>query len=96
MRRSDIEKEISEKFNLQSNQSEQILDTIIDSMTDVLKLDGRIEIRGFGSFFTKSYGEYGGRNPRTGEHVNVPAKKLPHFRPSKELLKKLNDQSDNE
>ena len=96
MRRSDIEKEISEKFNLQSSQSEQILDTIIESMTNVLRVDGRIEIREFGSFFTKSYGSYGGRNPRTGEHVHVPAKKLPHFRPSKELLKKLNDETKSE
>lgn len=93
MRRSDIEKEIADRFKLQPSQSEQILDTIIDSMTSVLRSDGRIEIRGFGSFFTKSYGSYGGRNPRTGEYVAVPEKKLPHFRPSKELLKKLNDDS---
>ena len=79
MRRSDIEKEISEKFKLHSNQSEQILDTIIDSMTDVLKGDGRIEIRGFGSFYTKSYGSYGGRNPRTGEFVAVPEKEASSF-----------------
>ena len=65
MRRSDIERELSEKFDLQSGQSIQILDTIIESMTGVLQEDGRIEIRGFGSFFTKSYGSYGGRNPRT-------------------------------
>lgn len=91
MRKSDIERQIAEKFNLQSSQSEQILDTIISKMTEVLTDDERIEIRGFGSFFTKSYGSYGGRNPRTGEKVSVPEKKLPHFRPSKELLKKLND-----
>ena len=96
MRRSDIERELSEKFNLQSNQSIQILDTIIESMTGVLQEDGRIEIRGFGSFFTKSYGPYGGRNPRTGEYVEVSEKKLPHFRPSKELLKKLNNNTDND
>ncbi len=93
MRKSDIEKEIAEKFNLQSNQSEQILDTIISRMTEVLSEDERIEIRGFGSFFTKKYDSYGGRNPRTGEHVSVPEKKLPHFRPSKELLKKLNNET---
>ena len=91
MRKSDIEKDIAEKFRLQSNQSEQIMDTIIEKMTQVLGDDERIEIRGFGSFFTKNYGSYGGRNPRTGERVPVPEKKLPHFRPSKELLKKLND-----
>ena len=89
-----MEKEIAEKFKLQSSQSEQIIDTIIDSMTQVLKEDGRIEIRGFGSFFTKSYDSYAGRNPRTGEPVEVPEKKLPHFRPSKELLKKVNGETD--
>jgi len=91
MKRSDLEKEISAKFSLQLNQSEQIVDTMINHMTDVLGNGGRIEIRGFGSFFTKSYKSFSGRNPRTGEVVHVPPKKLPHFRPSKELLKKLND-----
>ncbi|NIP31927.1 MAG: integration host factor subunit beta [Candidatus Dadabacteria bacterium] len=94
MRRSEIEKELSEKFNLQSNQSEQILDTIIDHMTKALESDERIEIRGFGSFFTKRYDSYNGRNPRTGQPVHVPEKKLPHFRPSKELIKKLNEKLD--
>ena len=92
MKRSDIEKELAEKFNLQPSQSEQILDTIIEHMTDVLENDGRIEIRGFGSFFTKSYGSYEGRNPRTGDKVTVQSKKLPHFRPSRELIGKLNEE----
>ncbi|MCZ6685233.1 MAG: HU family DNA-binding protein, partial [Candidatus Dadabacteria bacterium] len=47
---------------------------------------------GFGSFFTKSYGSYEGRNPRTGEKVTVSSKKLPHFRPSRELIGKLNEE----
>lgn len=93
MRKSDIEKKIADKFHLESDQSEQILDTIIDKMTEVLSEDERIEIRGFGSFFTKRYGSYGGRNPRTGDYVAVPEKKLPHFRPSKELLSRLNSNS---
>jgi integration host factor subunit beta len=91
MKRSELEKELAAKFNLQANQSERIVDTIIDHMTEVLQSGGRIEIRGFGSFFTKSYKPYSGRNPRTGETVQVPPKKLPHFRPSKELIKKLNE-----
>lgn len=94
MTRSEIEKELSEKFKLQSSQSESILDTIIEHMTHVLKEEGRIEIRGFGSFYTKSYDAYDGRNPRTGEPVAVPSKKLPHFRPSKDLIKKVNDDMD--
>jgi integration host factor subunit beta len=91
MKRSELEKELSSKFNLQTEQSEQIIDTIINHMTEVLQHGGRIEIRGFGSFFTKGYKPYDGRNPRTGETVKVMPKKLPHFRPSKELRKKLNE-----
>ena len=92
MKRSELEKDLAEKFRLQPQQSEQIIDTIIDHMTEVLQNEKRIEIRGFGSFFTKSYKPYSGRNPRTGETVEVRPKKLPHFRPSKELIKKLNNE----
>ncbi len=92
MKRSDIEKELSDRFNLLPSQSVQILDTIIEHMTEVLEDGGRIEIRGFGSFFTKSYNSYDGRNPRTGARVVVGEKKLPHFRPSRELISKLNDE----
>ncbi|MBI2487283.1 MAG: integration host factor subunit beta [Deltaproteobacteria bacterium] len=91
MKRSELEKDLADKFRLQPQQSEQIIDTIIDHMTEVLQKGKRIEIRGFGSFFTKSYKPYSGRNPRTGETVEVRPKKLPHFRPSKELIKKLNE-----
>ena len=91
MKRSELEKDLAQEFNLQPSQCEQILDTIINYMTEVLEKGERIEIRGFGSFFTKNYKSYDGRNPRTGETVRVSPKKLPHFRPSKELLSKLND-----
>lgn len=91
MKKSEIEKVIATKFNLHLQQSERIVDTIINHMTKVLENDGRIEIRGFGSFFTKKYDSFDGRNPRTGDLVKVPPKRLPHFRPSKDLLKKLNE-----
>jgi len=91
MKRSELEKELAQEFSLQPSQCEQILDTIINHMTEVLKNGDRIEIRGFGSFFTKDYKSYDGRNPRTGATVHVSPKKLPHFRPSKELLTRLNN-----
>jgi Bacterial nucleoid DNA-binding protein len=90
MKRSEFEKDLAAKFNLEVEQSERIVDTVISHMTGVLRGGGRIEIRGFGSFVTKSYRPYSGRNPRTGETVEVPPKKLPHFRPSRELVQKLN------
>ena len=91
MKRSELERDLATKFNLEVEQSEQIIDTIINHMTDVLQGGGRIEIRGFGSFFTKGYKPYSGRNPRTGDVVEVPPKRLPHFTPSKELIQKLNE-----
>ena len=94
MKRSELEKELAAKFNLQLDQSERIIDTVINHMTEVLERGERIEIRGFGSFFTKSYQAFNGRNPRTGEVVRVPPKRLPHFRPSKELLRKLNENAE--
>ncbi len=91
MKKSELQRELASKFNLQAQQSERIIDTVIKHMAKVLRDGGRIEIRGFGSFFIKGYKTYRGRNPRTGDSVIVPPKKLPHFRPSKELLKKLNE-----
>jgi integration host factor subunit beta len=91
MKRSELEMELASRFKLQAEQSEQIVDTIINHMTEVLQSGGRIEIRGFGSFFTKGYKPYSGRNPRTGETVQVMSKRLSHFRPSKELRKRLNE-----
>ena len=90
MRKSDIAREISEKFDLQPDQSDKILNVLIESMADALKNDQRIEIREFGSFFTRGYRSYQGRNPRTGRRVHVPTKKLPRFKVSKELIKRMN------
>ena len=86
MKKSDIEKELSRKFNLNSLESRKVLDVIIDAMTEMLRdrLEGivemgkylRIEIRHFGSFFTKNYQPYEGRNPRTGEKIKIGEKTL--------------------
>jgi integration host factor subunit beta len=58
-------------------------------MTQALKRGERIEIRGFGSFTSKSYDAYTGRNPRTGETIHVPAKRLPFFKVGKELKERV-------
>jgi len=59
-------------------------------MTDALLKDDRIEIRGFGSFVNRAYGSYKGRNPRTGQVINVSDKKLPFFKVGKELREEIN------
>lgn len=91
MLKSQLEEKISSIFKFESEVSQKIVDTLIVYMSSSISNNDRIEIRGFGSFFKKKYKSYTGRNPKTGDHVNVPEKVLPLFRPSKELLNKLND-----
>jgi integration host factor subunit beta len=62
---------------------------VFDQMTEALRRGDRIEIRGFGSFTNKSYEAYTGRNPRTGQTIHVPAKRLPHFKVGKELKERV-------
>jgi len=90
MLKSELEEIIAEEFKLDKNICKKVLDVLILSLIDSIKKDNRIEIRGFGSFFPKSYKSYEGRNPKTGENVSVPKKVLPIFRPSKDLVGRLN------
>jgi integration host factor subunit beta len=67
-----------------------IVDTIFNSMVESLAQGERIEIRGFGSFAVKHRDTREGRNPKTGEPVHIPAKRLPHFKIGKELYERIN------
>jgi len=67
-----------------------IVDTIFDSVVRSLRVGDKIEIRGFGSFRTRQRQPRVGRNPKTGDRVEVPAKKIPFFKPSKELKDLVN------
>lgn len=90
MNKSGLIEVLAEKAGVTKKQSEQIVNLIFDSMKDALVSGDRIEIRGFGSFMVKQYGSYMGRNPKTGEKVPVPPKKLPSFKVGKELREKVN------
>lgn len=96
MKKSDIEKELSRRFDLNSEESRKVLDAIINAMTEMLREGERIEIRHFGSFFTKSYESYEGRNPRTGEKIHISEKTLPLFRVSNWLAPKLTEKISDE
>jgi integration host factor subunit beta len=85
MTKADLVNEIAERAHLQHKQAEMVVNLIFDMMTDALKKDDRIEIRGFGSFVNRSYGAYQGRNPKTGQVVHVPPKRVPFFKVGKEL-----------
>ena len=85
MTKADLINVIAEKAHLQHKQAEQVVNMVFDMMSDALKRDDRIEIRGFGSFVNRSYGSYQGRNPKTGQVVQVPPKRVPFFKVGKEL-----------
>jgi integration host factor subunit beta len=90
MNKAELTLEVAEKTKLAQKVAKVIVDTIFDGMRDSLIRGERIEIRGFGSFVIRDYGGYKGRNPKTGEIVDVPAKKLPFFKVGKELKERVN------
>lgn len=85
MTKSDLIEALAKKANVPKIRSEQIINEIFDSMTDAMKRGEGIEIRGFGSFTVRDYNAYSGRNPRTGERVEVTSKRLPFFKVGKAL-----------
>lgn len=85
MTKADLVNVIAEKAKLQHKQSEVVVNLVFDMMINALKNNDRIEIRGFGSFVNREYGAYQGRNPKTGQVVNVAPKRVPFFKVGKEL-----------
>jgi integration host factor subunit beta len=89
MNKSELVELLSVKNNLTYKKSEQIVNLIFDTMSQALIDNDRIEIRGFGSFMVKDYKAYMGRNPKTGEIIQVAEKKLPFFKVGKELRERV-------
>jgi integration host factor subunit beta len=71
---------------------EVAVNTIFDAMVEALCAGERIEIRGFGNFTVREYKAYTGRNPKTGEQVDVAAKRMPFFKVGKDLRERINDE----
>jgi len=90
MNKSELIKTFAKKQNLSIEDATIIVNIFFDSIKEALKEGRRVEIRGFGSFKIKEYDGYIGRNPSTGEQVEVKPKKLPFFRVGKELKEFLN------
>ncbi len=90
MNKSELIKALAEQSNIPSDEATVVVNTFIDSMKDAMAEGDRVEIRGFGSFKVKEYEGYSGRNPRTGAKVVVKSKRLPFFRPGKELKDYIN------
>jgi integration host factor subunit beta len=91
MTKADLIEDVSRLVELTRKDSEVIVESIFDSIVRSLRAGDKIEIRGFGSFRTRQRKARIGRNPKTGDKVNVPAKKIPFFKPSKELKDLVNN-----
>lgn len=76
---------LKDKDNLSRQEAERIVNVFFNAIEDSLCNEGRVEIRGFGSFTVNSYKSYVGRNPKTGTKIRVPEKRLPFFKVGKEL-----------
>jgi len=75
---------------LRADEIEQVVDIFFDEMAARLAEGGRVELRGFGAFSTREREARTGRNPRSGDAVSVPAKRVPYFKPGKEIRERLN------
>ena len=90
MTKSELIDAVAQRTNITKSRAEMVVNCIFDGMSDALKKDDGIEIRGFGSFSVRQYKPYSGRNPRTGSPVQVPEKRLPFFKVGKELKELVN------
>ena len=90
MTKADLVEEVTKIGDLTRRDAEIIVETIFDAVVGALREGDKIEIRGFGSFRIRQRNARTGRNPKTGTKVDVPAKKVPFFKPSKELRDLVN------
>ena len=91
MIRSELVQKLCHDFpDLTQREVESVVSAFFDSIGDQLSQGGRVELRGFGAFSTRKRDARVGRNPRTGESVEVDAKRVPYFKPGKEMRERLN------
>ena len=94
MTKAELVEEVSKVSDLTKKHSEVIVDTVFKSIIDALHRGEKIELRGFGSFRLRRREPRKGRNPKTGDKVDVPPKKVPYFKPGKELKELINREAD--
>ena len=85
MTKAELAGRVADKIHLTKKQTESIVNVLFTCITDALKEGDKVELRGFGSFRTRSRNAREGRNPKTGDAVQIPSKKVPFFKAGKEL-----------
>ena len=90
MTKADLVEEVVKVSGLSKKHAEIIVNSVFSSITEALQNDDKIELRGFGSFRVRRRRSRQGRNPKTGDRVEVPEKRIPYFKPGKELKDLIN------
>jgi integration host factor subunit beta len=91
MNKRDIIEALRDEAGLTKEKAMDVVDMFFATISEALAKDDRVEIRGLCSFYVKNYKPYSGRNPKTGEKVSIPSKKLPFFKCGKELKDKIRE-----
>lgn len=94
MTKAELVEQVARDTLLTKKHAELVVNTVFDSIVESLKDGDKIELRGFGSFRIRRRDARVGRNPKTGARVQVPAKRVPYFKPGKDLRELLNDRPD--
>ncbi|MBX3292467.1 MAG: integration host factor subunit beta [Acidobacteria bacterium] len=90
MTKADLVEQVAREAEMTKKDAEQLVEIIFDSITESLNKGEKIELRGFGSFRVRERNSRKGRNPKTGEAVDIPAKRVAYFKPGKELKDLIN------
>lgn len=93
MTKAELVEQVARNTDLTKKHAELIVNTVFDSIVESLRDGEKIELRGFGSFRIRQRGSRIGRNPKTGATVHVPPKRIPYFKPGKDLRELLNGES---
>ena len=89
MTKAELAARVADKVHLTNRQSEAIINIVLRCIAEALREEDKVELRGFGSFRTRNRNARQGRNPRTGEVIEVPSKKAPFFRAGKDLRERV-------
>src|SRR5256714_15139709 len=92
MTKADLVNDVANAAELTKKDAERLVEIVFESIIDSLNQGEKIELRGFGSFRVRERGARRGRNPKTGDPVNIPAKRVPYFKPGKELKELINEE----
>ena len=89
MTKADIIRVLADQVGLTRREAAEVLSVVLDGVVEAIKEGEKVELRGFGSFRTRTRQARAGRNPRTGAQVQVPPKLVPYFKPGKQLRETL-------